>query len=153
MENNEQTAEDYIEIADKIRSGEYFRDARAMYDIDVHSPMSDRYWFLFISFMSLIITVVAVVAWMGFFPLNNRVPFIFATNNIIDDYPRVKSLLNFNLLHKLWIDLTINLANCKSEQLQTSSSDTNVTTIHEVNCHKPQRISFKSRLTKTIHAI
>jgi len=92
---NEQSAEDYIEIADKIRSGEYFRDARAMYDIDVHSPMSDRYWYLFITLVSLIITVVAIVAWLGFFPLNNRVPFIFATNNILDDYPRVKSLLNY----------------------------------------------------------
>lgn len=95
MESSEQTPEDYIEIANKIRSGEYFRDARAMVDIDIHEPMAERYWYLFITFMSLMITAVAIVACLGFFPLKTRVPFIFGTNNIVDDYPRIRSLLTY----------------------------------------------------------
>ncbi len=94
MDNIEQTPEDYIEIADKIRSGEYFRDARQMYDIDVHSPMSERYWYLFITLIAIIITIVAVISWSEFFPLNNRVPFVYTTNNLLEDYPRVKTLLD-----------------------------------------------------------
>lgn len=95
MESSEQTPEDYIEIANKIRSGEYFRDARAMVDIDIHEPMAERYWYLFITFMSLMITSVAVIAFLGFFPLKTRVPFIFGTNDIVDDFPRIRSLLTY----------------------------------------------------------
>ena len=28
--------EDYLEIADKVRTGEYFREARKMYDLAIH---------------------------------------------------------------------------------------------------------------------
>lgn len=95
MEKNEQTPDEYVEIADKIRSGEYFREARNMFNIDVHEPMAERYWFMFITTLSMSITAAAVIAVMALFPLKIRVPFIVATNNIIDDYPKIKSLLNY----------------------------------------------------------
>lgn len=95
MEKNEQTADEYVEIAEKVRSGEYFREARAMLNIDVHEPMAERYWFMLITFLSFAITGMAIIAFLALFPLKMRVPFIFATNNIIDDLPRIKSLLNY----------------------------------------------------------
>jgi type IV secretory pathway component VirB8 len=95
MDSREQDSEEYVEIANKIRSGEYFRDARAMVDIDIHEPMSDRYWFLFITIMSFLTTGVAIIAWLGFYPLKPKVPFIFATNDVLEDYPRVTPLQSF----------------------------------------------------------
>ena len=95
MEKNEQTPDEYVDIADKVRSGEYFRDARSMVNIDIHEPMAERYWYMFITALSIIITIIAVIAFMALFPLKMRVPFIFATNNIVDDYPKIKSLLNY----------------------------------------------------------
>ncbi|MEQ1705351.1 MAG: VirB8/TrbF family protein [Rickettsiales bacterium] len=95
MEKNEQTPDEYVAIADKVRSGEYFRDARTMLNIDVHEPMADRYWYMFITALSLIITAMGVVAFMALFPLKINVPFIVTTNNIIDDYPKVRTLLNY----------------------------------------------------------
>ena len=55
MENNEQTAEDYIDIANKIRSGEYLRDSRAMYDLDIQSLISNMFRLLFITLIYNII--------------------------------------------------------------------------------------------------
>ncbi len=95
MDNNDQTPEDYIEIANKVRSGEYFRDARIMADIDIHSPMSERYLFILLTVFSLIITWVSITALEGLFPLKPRVPFIFITNDIVEDYPQIKSLVNY----------------------------------------------------------
>jgi type IV secretory pathway component VirB8 len=96
MDNNEQTSDDYIEISNKVRSGEYFRDARSMYDTDVHNPMSERYVYIFITLVSWSILAVSFVAWQGFFPLEPRVDFIFAANDIVDDRPRVKPLVRFH---------------------------------------------------------
>lgn len=95
MEKNEQTPDEYVEIAEKVRSGEYFREARTMLNIDVHEPMAERYWYMFITALSLSVTAAAVIAVMALFPLKIRVPFIVATNNIVDDYPRIKTLLNY----------------------------------------------------------
>jgi type IV secretory pathway component VirB8 len=96
MDNNESTSDDYMEIADKVRSGEYFRDAQAMVDLDINDPMSDRYWYIFLTVLSLIIVMISYVAWQEFYPLKPRIPFIFATNNIVDDYPRIRSLLDYH---------------------------------------------------------
>lgn len=96
MDNQESTSDDYIEIADKVRSGEYFRDAHNMVDLDIHDPMSDRYWYVFLTLLSLLIVMISYVAWQEFYPLKPRIPFIFATNNIVDDYPRIKSLLAYH---------------------------------------------------------
>lgn len=96
MDNNEQTSDDYIEIADKVRSGEYFRDARSMYDTDVHDPMAERYVYIILTLISWFIIAVSYVAWQGFFPLEPRVPFIFVTTDIVDDLPRIKTLVRYH---------------------------------------------------------
>ncbi len=95
MDNIEQTTEEQIEISEKVRSGEYFRDARAMADFDLHDPMSERYVYIFLTLLSLIIFVIAIIAWQGLFPLKPRVPFIFITNDIVEDYPHIKSLVDY----------------------------------------------------------
>ena len=59
MENNELSPDEYIDIAEKVRSGEYFRDSRTMVDIDIHDPMADRYWYIAVTTMSIFITLLA----------------------------------------------------------------------------------------------
>ncbi len=95
MDNNDQTPEDYIEIANKVRSGEYFRDARAMADINIHNPMPERYLFILLTILSLVITYVSILALEGLIPLKPQVPFIFVTNDIVEDYPQIKPLVNY----------------------------------------------------------
>lgn len=96
MSNNELTPEEYIEIAEKVRSGEYFREAHIMLDIDIHDPMSERYWYIAVTFMALLIAIVSFFAWSGFYPLAPKVPFVFATNDIIEEVPSIRSLVNYH---------------------------------------------------------
>lgn len=95
MNNTEPTTEEYIDISEKVRSGEYFRDARAVADFDLHEPMSERYVYIFLTILALTILITAVIAWQGLFPLKPRIPFIFITNDIVEDYPHIKSLADY----------------------------------------------------------
>jgi type IV secretory pathway component VirB8 len=81
------------EIAEKVRSGEYFQEVRQMYDLAVHDPMAERYWFLLITVLSLLIAVVTFFAMQSLYPLVSSVPFIVNSNDIVDDLPRIKSLM------------------------------------------------------------
>lgn len=96
MPNTEPTPEEYLDIADKVRSGEYFREARAAYDLDVHDPMTDRYWYILLTVLAVVIMFVAVSALDSLYPLKRSVPFIFGSNDIVDDLPHMKSLLKYS---------------------------------------------------------
>jgi type IV secretion system protein VirB8 len=86
------TTEDYVEIADKVRTGEYFREARKMFDVSVHDPMSERYMYLFITAISLLVFFIAFTAVQSLYPLNSQVPLIFYANDVIEDIPRIQKL-------------------------------------------------------------
>ena len=85
---------DHLEIAEKVRSGEYFNEALTMYDTQIHDPMADRYWFVLLTALSVLIAFVSLIAINGLFPLKRSVPFIYSTNDIVDDLPRMKSLFS-----------------------------------------------------------
>lgn len=84
--------EDYKDIADKVRTGEYFREARKMYDLAVHDPMAERYTYVFLTSISLIILLIAVSAMQSLYPLQSQVPLIFDTNDPIEDQPHIQKL-------------------------------------------------------------
>jgi len=84
--------EDYIEIADKVRTGEYFREARKMYDLAIHDPMAERYVFVFLTALSLLTLLIAFSAAQSLYPLKSDVPLIFDTNNVMEDLPRIQKL-------------------------------------------------------------
>src|SRR5436305_1524455 len=85
--------EEYTEIARSVRSGEYFRKARAMYDLSVHDPMAERYLYMLITLLSLLAFLITAVAMRALYPLQTPVPFIYTTNNIAEDLPHIRSLL------------------------------------------------------------
>lgn len=88
--------EDYATIAEKIRSGEFFRESRNMYDVDIHDPMTERYLYLLITSLAAIILLVAIIAARGLYPLQTSVPFIVSTHNIVDDLPKIESMLTYS---------------------------------------------------------
>lgn len=87
--------DDYVEIAGKVRTGEYFREARKMFDVTVHDPMAERYLYIFISVLSFIILTIAIQAAKALYPLESQVPLIFYANNVIEDIPRIRKLQAF----------------------------------------------------------
>ena len=88
METNE-----YIEISEKVRSGEYFREVRRVIDSDLHDPMTDRYWYILLTIPSIIIVIIVIFALQSLYPLNPEVPFIYGINDIMEDSPHIKSLI------------------------------------------------------------
>lgn len=99
QDNNTIPPEEYLEIAEKVRTGEYFREARGMYDITVNDPMSERYMYMLITAISMLILLVSIYAAQQLYPLERSVPFIFNTNDIVNDLPRMKSLVAFKGEH------------------------------------------------------
>jgi type IV secretory pathway component VirB8 len=95
MAQHEPTPEDYLKIAEKVRSGEYFREARQMYDLDVHAPMTDRYWYVILTLIAVVTVTVAFTALGSLYPLNTKIPFIYGSKDIVDELPRIKTLRGY----------------------------------------------------------
>lgn len=87
------SVKDYLEIAEKVRTGEYFREARKMYDLTIHDPMAERYMYVFITAIALLILLVALGAAQGLYPLKSEVPLIFDTHDPVEDIPHIRGLL------------------------------------------------------------
>lgn len=92
MKYKEPSDEEYLEIAQKVRSGEYFREARAMYDVGVNDFLSERYFYLGVSCLAILVFLVALYAANGLFPLSRYVPFPYVINDPIEDVPRISAL-------------------------------------------------------------
>ncbi|MDX1974956.1 MAG: VirB8/TrbF family protein [Rickettsiales bacterium] len=84
--------EESAEIANKIRSGEYFREAMSMYDLMVHDHMAERYFYIVITALSCLVLAISLVAMQSFYPLQRSVPFPYYVQDIVDDYPTMRPL-------------------------------------------------------------
>lgn len=80
------------EVAEKIASGEYFRDARNWYSFMAHDPMAERYFFLLIAGLAILTSLLAFVSMRLLYPLSVSVPFIINTHDIVEDLPRMNPL-------------------------------------------------------------
>ena len=87
-------SEDYLEIAERVRSGAYFREARSMYDLGVHDPMAERYMYVFITFIALTILLVTLKAMQDFYPLNTSIPIIISSDDNGDELPHLIPLVH-----------------------------------------------------------
>lgn len=85
----EPTPDDYLIIAKKVRSGEYFREAKSMYDQSVNDALSERYFYVFVSSIALLTMLIAFYAAQSLYPLTRTVPFIYASMDVVEDVPRM----------------------------------------------------------------
>lgn len=92
MKYKEPTPDDYVHIAEKVRSGEYFREAKSMVDVSVNDPMAERYFYIFITVIALLTFVFAMFAMQSLYPLNRNVPFVYAINDVLEDMPSIAPL-------------------------------------------------------------
>jgi type IV secretion system protein VirB8 len=93
MQPVQKPSDEHIEIGEKIRSGEFFRESRLMYDFAVHDPMAERYFYLLVSVLSGFVLLAGIIAVNGLYPLKHSMPFIVSSTNITDEYPSIHSLL------------------------------------------------------------
>ena len=91
----QQRAKTYLRIAEKVRTGEYFREARGMYDTAIHDPMAERYMYVFITSVAVCVLLIALIAVQGLYPLQSAVPLIYITHDFYEDIPHVKSVQTY----------------------------------------------------------
>ncbi len=86
--------EDDAAIAEKIRSGEFFRESRSMYDFTVHDPMAERYVFVLITGLAAAIFLIAMSAMNSLYPLQSSLPFIVNAYDLTEERPVITSMLD-----------------------------------------------------------
>ena len=74
------------EIAEKIRSGTYYKEAWDWYAFKYIYPVSQRSFFIFITIAAIIVTVAAATALYNFYPLRVRVPVAINNPDMTKDY-------------------------------------------------------------------
>lgn len=94
-EQLELQAKTYLRIAEKVRTGEYFREARSMYDVTIHDPMSERYLYVFITGLAVFVLMIALIAVQGLYPLQSAIPLIYITHDFYEDIPHIQSLQTY----------------------------------------------------------
>lgn len=80
------------EIAEKIRSGEYFKEAWDWYALKYIYPVTQRTIFLFISIGSLLITILSIYVFISFLPIKMKVPVVAVNQDMSLDYSRIIKL-------------------------------------------------------------
>ncbi|NBX03720.1 MAG: hypothetical protein EBR02_06645 [Alphaproteobacteria bacterium] len=90
-----QPLEAHYATSEKVRSDEYFREARVMYDVAIHDPMAERYFYVLITCISMVIFLLVIYAANSLYPLKTPVPFIYKSRDIVEDFPRIKPLRAF----------------------------------------------------------
>ncbi len=83
---------DSAELAEKVRSGEYFREMRQIYHTIYDDPMAERYLYMVLTAISVLIMLVTLMAANAFLPLTKEVPFIYKIQDIVEDLPRMQRL-------------------------------------------------------------
>lgn len=88
--------EDAAEIAENIRSGEFFREAMQDYHARYNDLISERYFYLGVTALTLLMLLLSLIAMVMLQPLKSRVPVIYSSENVWDDLPSIKKLGNVN---------------------------------------------------------
>lgn len=85
-------SESQEKMADRIESGEFFRESLNAYDISYHDPMTERYFFIGLTIVSLLIFILSITAILMIHPLSKEVPFIYTSEDIVNEYPKMQPL-------------------------------------------------------------
>lgn len=76
----------------KLRSGEFYAEARDAYSFHVHDSMAERYFYAGITLFSFIILIVALGAMGSMFPLSRSVAFMYENADFAKSLPVVEPL-------------------------------------------------------------
>lgn len=86
------TSKDGQEIAENIRSGEFFRESLQDYHARYDDLISERYYYLAVTLISIALFCMSLIGIGMIYPLSTKVPFIYYTADIVEDLPIMKRL-------------------------------------------------------------
>jgi type IV secretory pathway component VirB8 len=118
MQIPETPSENPQEVAEAIRSGEFFRESRSMYDTAVHDPMAERYFYVMITGLAASIFLIAFTAMNSLYPLESSVPFIVNAYDLTEEVPVITTMLDHkgeNIDHAMLRFMTSNYLKFREE--------------------------------------
>ena len=77
------------EIAAAIEDGTYFRESRRWYSSVYMSLISERYFFIVLTSIAFLTSVIALIAVLRLLPLNPRMPFLYEARNAYEEVPTI----------------------------------------------------------------
>lgn len=80
------------EIADKVRSGDYFKEAWDWYALKYILPVSQRTFFIFVTLLSLAVTFFSIQVFTSFLPIVTKVPIVVGNPAMSDYYAHLYPL-------------------------------------------------------------
>ncbi|MFO1243302.1 MAG: VirB8/TrbF family protein [Rickettsiales bacterium] len=75
------------DIAESIRSGDYFRQSQAWYTTIYMSILSERFFFIVLTMIAAITMFFAALAVIGLMPITKQVPFFYVSRDINSELP------------------------------------------------------------------
>lgn len=82
----------YSELTEKIKSGEYFNDARTWYGVKYVYPIAQRNFFLAVMTISAAVTIVSLFLLASYFPLKVTSPLAVGISSKADYYSKLLPL-------------------------------------------------------------
>lgn len=84
--------EPYHTEAEKLRTGEYFREAQQYYESQYVDLISERYWYFIMLIISVVVLMLALTAKDALYPLNVSIPFAYETADVYDQTPIMRKI-------------------------------------------------------------
>lgn len=78
-------------VAEKIRSGAYFKEAISWYSLIYHRPIAERCYFIVVIVLAAFTTLISVIAAVDLMPLKPAIPFVMYSRDVFTDLPRIQS--------------------------------------------------------------
>jgi type IV secretion system protein VirB8 len=91
------TPEESKELADKIRSGEYFTEAMKWYSLKYHSGIAERSFYIIITAVAIFTTWFSFQALVGLLPLEPTVPYLVRVQSELSERPEIRPLTSEQL--------------------------------------------------------
>jgi len=90
--NDKTEEQNYIDIARSIEDGSYYEDAQDWYNIKYLYPVVERTFFIFLTSISVICSVIAAFILYSFLPLTTHIPVAVSNNDPVSQYTAISKM-------------------------------------------------------------
>lgn len=80
------------EIAERVKSGEYFREMKQAYGTIYLNPMPERYFYMAYTAVCIVILLVILYILLSLFPLTESIPFLYYSHDVYEEKPVIRPL-------------------------------------------------------------
>lgn len=91
-DSQDDRSDPYAVASQMLREGRYYDESRKWYAFLYLNPLAERFYFIIVGVLSLIIFVMSLLALNGLMPLSPNVPFYYSTFDAENELPTLEGL-------------------------------------------------------------